>query len=240
MSARPTSALLARPFVTALAVVGAALLVVVGLLLGTALSAPSAAATPVEDSVDAGFARDMQVHHGQAVEMSVLVRDRSDDPELRQVALDIMLTQQNQQGQMAGWLQLWGLSQTSTQPIMGWMSGPFSDLSEMDGMEGMEGTDDMEGMDEDATSGNPMEAMGLATEEQVQALRDADGQEAERIYLQLMIPHHRGGAEMAGVALDEAAEPQVRRLAQSMVTAQTAELTVLQDLLDARGGPVEL
>ncbi len=44
---------------------------------------------------------------------------------------------------------------------------------------------------------------------------------------------------MAGVAQDEATEPQVRRLAESMVTAQTFELTVLQDLLDARGGPVE-
>ncbi len=235
MTSRTTSALLARPFLTALAVVGGALLVVAGLLLGSALAGPASAAVPAEDSVDAGFARDMQVHHGQAVEMSVMVRDRSEDPELRQVALDILLTQQNQQGQMAGWLQLWGLPQTSTQPIMGWMSGPFSDG--MSGMEGMTGTDE-DGTDE--ATGNPMEAMGLATDEQMTALRDADGVEAERIYLQLMIPHHVGGVQMAEVALDQAATPQVTRLAQSMVTAQTFEITVLQDLLDARGGPVGL
>jgi len=235
MSERPTSVLLARPFLTALAVVAGALLVVAGLLLGTALTAPANAATPAEDSVAAGFARDMQVHHGQAVEMSVMVRDRSEDPELRQIALDIMLTQQNQQGQMAGWLQLWGLPQTSTQPIMGWMSGPFSE--DMSGMD-MSPTD--AGSDQEQATGNPMIAMGLATDEQVLALRDADLVEAERIYLQLMLPHHLGGVEMARVARDQADEPQVRRLAESMVNAQTFELTVLQDLLDARGGPVGL
>lgn len=237
MTSRTTSALLARPFLTALAVVGGALLVVVGLLLGSSLASSAGAAVPAEDSVDAGFARDMQVHHGQAVEMSVMVRDRSEDPELRQIALDILLTQQNQQGQMAGWLQLWGLPQTSTQPIMGWMSGPFADgMSGMEGMDGMTGEDDAA----DGATGNPMEAMGLATAEQMTALRDADGVEAERIYLQLMIPHHVGGVQMAEVAVDQAATPQVTRLAQSMVTAQTFEITVLQDLLDARGGPVGL
>ncbi len=115
---------------------------------------------------------------------------------------------------------------------MGWMSGPFSD-----GMSGMDMGGD--GTSED-TSGNPMLGMGLATDEQVRALRDADGVEAERIYLQLMLPHHLGGVQMAEVAQDQAAEPQVRRLAQAMVNAQTFELTVLQDLLDARGGPIEL
>ncbi|WP_380169133.1 DUF305 domain-containing protein [Jannaschia sp. R86511] len=237
MTAR-TSPLLARPFLTALAVVAAALLVVAGLLLGSALAAPAGAATPTEDSVDAGFARDMQVHHGQAVEMSVMVRERSDDPTLRQIALDILLTQQNQQGQMAGWLQLWGLPQTSTQPIMGWMSGPFADS--MTGMPGMEMAEDEAAGGADEPAGNPMEAMGLATQEQMTALRDADGVEAERIYLQLMIPHHVGGVQMAEVAQQQADQPQVRRLATSMVNAQSFEITVLQDLLDACGGPVGL
>lgn len=233
MTAR-TSPLLSNPFRTALALVGGALLVVLGLLLGSALAGPASAATPAEDSVDAGFARDMQVHHGQAVEMSVMLRERSDDPELRQIALDILLTQQNQQGQMAGWLRLWDLPQTSTRPVMAWMSGAFGD-----GMAGM----DMH--DEEAAASappgeNPMVAMGLATEEQMQALRDAEGVEAERIYLQLMIPHHRGGVAMAEVAQEQAGQPAVRRLADSMVNAQTSELTVLQDLLDERGGPVQL
>jgi uncharacterized protein (DUF305 family) len=231
------SRLLARPAATALAVVGGALLVVVGLLLGVALAGPAAAGAPSEDSVDAGFARDMQVHHAQAVEMSVLVRDRSEDPELRQIALDIVLTQQNQQGRMAGWLTSWGLTQNSTEPVMGWMT-PFDDAHA--GMDMGDGaTTGADGTDGGPT-GNPMVAMGLATDEQMRALRDTDGVEAERVFLQLMIAHHAGGVAMAEVAADEAAEQYVRDLAQSMVNAQSAEMTVLQDLLDERGGPVDL
>ncbi|MHC5908965.1 DUF305 domain-containing protein, partial [Streptomyces sp. S6] len=37
-------------------------------------------------AVDAGFARDMAVHHQQAVEMSYIVRDRTDDEEVRRLA----------------------------------------------------------------------------------------------------------------------------------------------------------
>ncbi|MFC5382541.1 DUF305 domain-containing protein [Aquipuribacter nitratireducens] len=230
------SRVLARPAATALALVGGSLLVVVGLLVGVAL-AGSASAAPAEDSVDAGFARDMQVHHGQAVEMSVLVRERSDDAELRQLALDIELTQQNQQGRMAGWLSSWGLPQSSTLPVMGWMSGPFAGDGEHTGMAGMDtatGRTDAEG------AGNPMTAMGMATPDQMAALRASDGVEAERLFLQLMIDHHSGGVAMADVAAEEASQSYVRDLAQSMVDAQSAELTVLQDMLDERGGPVDL
>lgn len=232
-------ALTARPLLVALAVLGGAVLLATGLLLGAALAGSRIAAVPGEGSVDAGFARDMQVHHGQAVEMSVLVRERGEDERLRQVALDVLLTQQQQQGQMFGWLASWGLPQASRQPVMAWMSDePFDDTGGMAGMD----------MGEDATPSeqaegpteNPMVAMGLATSQQVAALEAADGVEAERIYLQLMIPHHLGGIEMARHALENATQPQVRRLAESMADAQTAELTVLQDLLDARGGPVDL
>jgi len=230
-SARPDRSLL-----VALAVLGAAALVVVGLLAGAALTrsaTPDAAsaAAPDEASVDAGFARDMQVHHGQAVEMSVMVRDRSDDPDVRGLAVDILLTQQNQQGQMAGWLQTWGLGQSSAQPVMGWMST-------FGGMAGMD-------MGEETTAAvptgeNPMTAMGLATEDEMDALAAADGVEAERIYLQLMTDHHLGGVEMASVAAEAATRPPVRRLAEAMVVGQTSELARLEELLDARGGPVDL
>ncbi|WP_336923829.1 DUF305 domain-containing protein [Aquipuribacter sp. SD81] len=216
---------------------GAALLVVVGLLGGVALAGPAAAAAPAEDSVEAGFARDMSVHHGQAVEMSVLVRDRSDADDLRQVALDIVLTQQNQQGQMLGWLTTWGLAPASTVPVMAWMGDePFS--GSMSGM-------DMAGHSEDdgeggEGGGNPMLAMGMASSDEMQALADADGVEAERIWAQLMIEHHLGGIAMAEEAAERAEEPQVRRLAEGMVAGQTAELTTLQRFLDERGGPVDL
>lgn len=195
--------------VAAAAVVAAAAGLAAGLLLASGALRP---AVPAEGSADVGFARDMQVHHAQAVEMALLVRERTDDPELAQVALDILLTQQQQQGQMYGWLAVWGLPQASTAPPMAWAAGHAH-----------AGTDDGT-------------MAGMATEEQMAQLRAADGTEAERLFLELMIEHHRGGVAMAEAALDRAVRPEVRRLAQAVVDSQTAEIGVLQDLLAAVGG----
>lgn len=64
---------------------------------------------PAEDSTEVIFARDMMAHHEQAVNMAVILHDRTQDAELRQLTLDIILTQQAQIGQMYGWLSVWGL-----------------------------------------------------------------------------------------------------------------------------------
>src|SRR5262245_60788609 len=79
---------------------------------------------PRERSAEVGFARDMATHHAQAVNLATLLRDRSDDEEMRQLALDIMLTQQAQIGQMQGWLAVWGLPNVSLEPAMAWMEMP--------------------------------------------------------------------------------------------------------------------
>lgn len=70
-------------------------------LLGYWLGARQAPG-PGEDSPEVGFARDMMLHHAQAVDMATLVRDRTDDPDMRQIALDMLLTQQGQIGRMQG------------------------------------------------------------------------------------------------------------------------------------------
>lgn len=74
--------------------------------------------TPRENSPEVTFTRDMSAHHAQAVEMATLIRDRSTDPELRQLTLDMLLTQQNQIGQMQAWLNLWGVPQEGLAPPM--------------------------------------------------------------------------------------------------------------------------
>lgn len=200
------------------------------------------AAAPADDSVEAGFARDMQAHHRQAVTMSLSVLGATDDAEVRQLATDIMLTQQQQAGQMHGWLELWGLPQTGSQPVMAWMGHDASgdgghaghDMSSMDGVDGMDGTGSGAGV-------SGVDAMpGMATAEQLAQLQAAQGTDAERLYLQLMIPHHEAGVEMARAALQLLPETDTaeRALAQAVVSSQTSELAVLHSLLDARGGPL--
>lgn len=206
----------ARVAVVAVAVVALAAGAAIGLLVGGSVLRP---ATPVEGSVDVGFARDMSVHHRQAVEMSVLVRDRSDDAAVRQLALDILLTQQHQQGQMFGWLDTWGLPASSTAEPMAWAG------------------DHAHG----GTAGVGGAMPGLATTEQMGRLEAAEGDEADRLFLALMIPHHVGGVEMAEVAVDRATQPQVRRLAEAIVASQVAEITLLEQMLAERGGaPADL
>ena len=196
-----------RVAAVAAAVVAAAAGLAAGLLVAGGLLSST---VPAEGSADAGFARDMQAHHAQAVEMAVLVRERTDDAELRQVALDIELTQQQQQGQMYGWLAVWGLPQASSAPAMAWAAGHGHD---------------------DTAAGDGPAMPGMATRDEVAALRAAEGEAADRLFLELMITHHEGGVAMARSALDLAEQPAVRRLAQAVVDSQTAEIAVLEDLL---------
>ena len=182
-------------------------------------------ATPSSDSVDAGFSRDMQAHHGQAVQMSTSVLETSVDPDVRTLARDIMLTQQQQAGQMHGWLKQWNLPQTSSNPPMAWMTTGDS------GMAGM-------GHGSTAAPSGDVQMPGMASAEDLARLSAARGSEADRLYLQLMIPHHQGGVEMAQAAAATAADDDVRRLAQAIVDSQSAELAVLRDMLSERGGPL--
>jgi uncharacterized protein (DUF305 family) len=78
----------------------------------------SSVASPLESSPEVIFARDMRAHHTQAVDMAVRIRERTTDQDLRFFATDIVLTQQNEIGQMQAWLTLWGLPLTGANPVM--------------------------------------------------------------------------------------------------------------------------
>ncbi|MGF1338813.1 DUF305 domain-containing protein [Streptomyces flavovirens] len=204
-----------RPLVTAGAVV---FLVAVGLVLLMVVR-PSAASpsgsgasvsVPAEGSADVGFARDMSVHHQQAVEMAFLVRDRTDDEDVRRLAYDIINTQANQRGMMLGWLESWDRPKSSERPPMEWMGHPVS-----------------------AADGSLMP--GMATDSELDGLRAAEGRDAEVRFLRLMTVHHRAGADMARAAADSAGTDEIRNLAAGMARAQESEIALMADMLRARG-----
>jgi uncharacterized protein (DUF305 family) len=85
-----------------------------GFFLGRSSIAP-----PLENSPEVTFARDMRAHHMQAVDMATRLRDRTPDQKLRILATDMLLTQQNELGQMQAWLDAWGLPLTGREPPMG-------------------------------------------------------------------------------------------------------------------------
>ncbi len=186
------------------------------------LTSPSSA-FPTNTSAEAGFARDMQTHHSQAVELSMIVRDRTFDPDIRLLAYDIALTQQQQVGQMYSWLTVWGLPQAAAEPSMTWMV-----------RSGLSGAGHDQGDASTHPSGEPMP--GLATPAQLEKLKASSEVQAEILYLQLMIAHHKGGVEMAQAVLDRSENRVVVTLAKSMVIAQQAEIDYMSELLAARTG----
>ncbi|MFI7497401.1 DUF305 domain-containing protein [Streptomyces sp. NPDC049687] len=193
--------------VTAAALVGAgAITYAVAEDGGADTSVPSA------DSADAGFARDMAVHHQQAVEMSYIVRDRTTDEDVRRLAYDIAQTQANQRGMLLGWLTLWGLPKVSSDPPMTWMG--MGDMS-------------------DGEDGALMP--GMATDAEMRKLGTLNGKAAEVFYLQLMTDHHKGGVHMAEGCVAKCAVGVEKRLAQGMVDAQESEIQLMADMLKERG-----
>jgi len=167
---------------------------------------------PSAQSADAGFARDMAVHHQQAVEMSYIVRDRTEDEDVRRLAYDIAQTQANQRGMMLGWLDLWSLPKVTSEPPMTWM--------------------DMGG----AVSGEDGALMpGMATNAEMDKLGKLSGKQAEIYYLRLMTDHHRGGVHMAEGCVRACTVGVEKRLAQGMVDAQQSEIELMADLLEERG-----
>ncbi|RKS67831.1 uncharacterized protein (DUF305 family) [Actinomadura pelletieri DSM 43383] len=189
-------------------------LAVLVLLVGAVLVALTAfrSGDPGTGDPEAGFARDMSSHHAQAVRMSFLVRDGTDDAEVRLLAYDIINTQSAQIGMMTGWLDEWGLPKTDPAGPMRWMSGHGG---------GHRGAAAMPGM---------------ATREQLAELERASGRAAEVQYLRLMVAHHRGGVAMAEAVLARTGHDRVRRLARTMVTGQRAEIAQMNRMLLQRGG----
>lgn len=187
----------------------AALAASVALLFGLSVFLWLSAREPGNNSAEAGFSRDMIVHHAQAVEMSEIVRDRTENDRIETLATDIALTQQAQIGQMQGWLNLWGLPIAGPNPAMTWMGMP------------------QEG-----------QMPGMADQGGINRLRTLPPDEADQLFLQLMIPHHKAAVPMAEAVLDDTDNPAVEDFANAVVASQQAEIEIMQDMLRQMGGSV--
>ncbi|GAA3673918.1 DUF305 domain-containing protein [Lentzea roselyniae] len=62
-------------------------------------------------------------------------------------------------------------------------------------------------------------------------LSDLEGTEFDRQWLSLMIQHHRGAVEMARKHLSAGTDPETRKLAQDVITAQEKEIAEMESLL---------
>ncbi|GAA5033465.1 DUF305 domain-containing protein [Microbacterium fluvii] len=170
-------------------------------------------ATPTSDSAEAGFARDMQVHHAQAVEMAMQVYRTTDDDTVRALSYDIATGQSAQKGEMYDWLVQWGLPQADG-PLMSWMA--TSDEHAGHGDTEQLSTEELEAQ------------MGMATDAELAELNAATGTEADCLFLGLMIRHHEGAVPMAEAVIELGSQPRVLQFAQAVIETQTAEIDAMQ------------
>lgn len=181
----------------------------------TAFGATAAPAHPSDTSAEAGFARDMQVHHTQAVLMAMEIYRKTSDDELRTLSYDIATAQAGQRGEMFGWLVEWGLPQASSQPLMTWMekSGEHS-----------------HGDTAALTEQQLLDEMGMATDAQLDQLRTLEGRPADCLFLDLMIRHHQGAIPMAEAIIELGDDARMKEVAGAIVTGQSSELDAMRDI----------
>ena len=92
--------------------------------------------------------------------------------------------------------------------------------------------EDMGGMDH-GSGGMDMEGM---SEEDMTALDSSSGAEFDRMFLDMMIPHHQGAVEMAETEIADGSDQDAVEMAREIVESQTAEIQEMQTLLTELGG----
>jgi uncharacterized protein (DUF305 family) len=170
------------------------------------------AGAPGEDSVDAGFYRDMIHHHQQAVSMALFEQANGSDPVVVGFANEILRRQEYEIGVMSAKLDGWGYPSGPGETAMDWM-GMRTPLAQMP---------------------------GLATDDQMNQLKNAKGAQADALFLELMSNHHRGGVHMADYAYRHAGNASVRDLAQLMAWVQATEINEFRDTAERSRIPVDI
>ena len=98
--------------------------------------------------------------------------------------------------------------------MKGWLKDWDVNMGSMNGMSGMDHS-----------------MNGMMSEDDMQALEDASGTEASRLYLEGMTEHHEGAIEMADDEIADGKDPDVIALAKEIKTSQTAEIETMKTLL---------
>ncbi|MFC8665197.1 DUF305 domain-containing protein [Streptomyces sp. NPDC057199] len=89
--------------------------------------------------------------------------------------------------------------------------------------------EDMSGMEgHDMTSEMP----GMMSSEDMDKLEKASGAEFDTMFLEMMVKHHEGAIEMAETEKKGGKDDAAQKLADDVVTAQTAEIEQMKKLLD--------
>ena len=150
---------------------------------------------------DVRFMQGMISHHAQALEMTELLDTRTESEAMRQTALRIELSQEDEIEMMQDWLRERGQEVTAI------------DAHHAPGA---------------------MRMPGMLTDEEMQGLSDANGVGFDRLFLELMIKHHRGAVTMVENLLEQrgaAQDSQLFAFTSDITADQTAEIDRMDAML---------
>lgn len=228
----------------------ASLVLGLGLLITRSQSTPVAAQMgpmmdqPLEplsgDAFDQAFLKQMIMHHAMAVMMARPVIANAPHQELKNLGASIIADQTREIGQMRTWLKEWyGMEGPDPLGMMGSMQPEQMPMGQEGDMQpgqmpmGPEGhmMPGPGGMGESGAMPKPggmtigempmgqMGDMSMAGD-----LWRLPPQRLEVTFLSLMIPHHQGAIDMAGLVPDRAAHQELKDLASAIVRSQSVEI----------------
>jgi uncharacterized protein (DUF305 family) len=161
---------------------------------------------------NAEFMQGMIMHHAQAVEMTDMIEARTSNKAIRLVGARISQSQSDEMAFMKRWLLARGESVE--------MAMPANTGSHAHGSH---------------SADHSMLMPGMLSPKQIQALKNAEGAEFDRLFLAGMIQHHEGALVMVKDLFDTPGAGQDAELfnfASDVDSGQRAEIKTMQSLLD--------
>lgn len=157
---------------------------------------------------DHAFATNMIPHHEQAIELSAMVPDHTTNADLIALAAKISAEQEPEIKTLRVFLVQWD-----------------------------ENPDDGASQGEDGGHGGHGAMAGMVDEATMAKLQSLQGAEFDTLWLQSMISHHQGAIEMAKAEVANGQNDDVKRMAQTMIDTQQAEITQMNQMLkDGQNG----
>ena len=177
---------------------------VVGAVLGGIAWSGLRPASVNQGSIDRHFIEQMIPHHDDAITMAQIALTKATKPEIKTLASAIVEAQTKENNQMRAWYKNWFGQDVPTH--VGMMHGSMMPARRSLG-EGGSGNTDFSNLE---TS------------------RDFD-----RDFIREMIPHHQMAVMMASMMLGSTERPEMKKLGQDIIDAQTREINQMRTWYEA-------
>ncbi|KIH96971.1 hypothetical protein LP52_22255 [Streptomonospora alba] len=160
-------------------------------------------------------------HHEQALVMTDLAEDRMKDSDLKKIADRIESAQGPEIEAMEAWLDenVYGSGDDAPSP------GACSP-------DGQHGDGHDHGKSACPVEVDHADMAGMASQKELDALKEAEGAEFDTIFVDLMTTHHEGAVTMAEEATLQGSDPVVLRMANDVIAEQTADINRMDAVLD--------